>query len=99
MKLALAIALLLTACGPDVWTPIAPPPRERPDADAATCPDACARLAALDCDEAKPTPGGATCERVCRNIQESGATALDLACVVRAASCAAANACGYGVEQ
>lgn len=72
---------------------------ERPDADAAGCPEACAHLAQMGCDEAQPTPGGATCLDVCVSVQTSAATALDLACVTAAPSCEAANACGYGVEQ
>lgn len=99
MRTAILLALALVACGPDVWTPSGPPPKERPPADAADCPEACAHLAQLGCDEAKPTPGGATCLDVCVSVQQSEATALDLACVVRAESCAAANACGYGVER
>lgn len=99
MRAATLLALVLAACGPDVWTPAGPPPKERPPADAAGCPEACAHLAQLGCDEAKPTPGGATCLDVCVSVQRSEATALDIACVVSAATCSAANACGYGVEQ
>lgn len=96
MRALMLLALALVACGPDVFTPTGPPPKERPDADSAGCPEACAQLAQLGCDEAKPTPGGATCLDVCVSVQQSEATALDLACVVGAASCEAANACGYG---
>lgn len=99
MKATILLALALVACGPDVFTPTGPPPKERPDADSAGCPEACAHLAHLGCDEAKPTPGGATCLDVCVSVQQSEATALDLVCVTAATSCDAANACGYGVEQ
>lgn len=99
MRVAILLALALVACGPDVFTPSGPPPKDRPPADAAGCPEACAHLAQLGCDEAKPIPGGATCLDVCVSVQQSEATALDLACVTRAPSCSAANACGYGVEQ
>lgn len=92
---ATACALLLaTNCTP---APVVLPPKERPEAGTpADCDAACGRLRALDCEEGKSTPGGGTCEDVCLNVQQSEATALDLACVVRAGSCSAANACGYG---
>ena len=59
----------------------------------ATCADACARASQLRCDFAKPTAGGASCETVCQNIQDSGIVALDLGCRVAAATCEAAEAC------
>lgn len=100
----LALALLRCASGqPEVVTP----PKERPDASPARCGDACARLAELGCESALPTPGpdripgtedDGTCERVCKAVQASEATALDLGCVVAAASCEASEACGYGAE-
>ncbi len=85
---------VLTSCTPE---PVVIPPKERPEPGTpADCTTACARLEHLGCEEAKPTPAGATCEDVCNNVQQSGATALDLACVIDAGSCEVANACGYG---
>lgn len=83
------------------------PPKERPDASPARCDDACARLAELGCESALPTPGpdripgtndDGTCERICQTVQSSGATALDLACIIQAPSCEASERCGYGAD-
>lgn len=59
-----------------------------------TCADACARLTALGCEGAKPTPSGATCQQVCENAQSSGIITWDLKCVTEAGCCDAADACG-----
>ncbi len=77
----LLIALALASCSP----PIAPAP-------ATPCEAACARLAELGCEEAKPSPGGVACLVVCERAASQN---VDLTCggtVARATSCEAA--CG-----
>ncbi len=57
------------------------------------CAAACENLRRLGCEEGTPTPGGVSCEGVCRNAAESG---IDLTCtgeVTRAASCEEARLC------
>lgn len=95
---AALVALVLGAhCDPPPVPPPAPP--ERPDAgDAGACELACKRFAELGCEEAKPTPGGATCVEVCTNVESSGATTLSPKCVGTAATCEQARACGYGAD-
>ena len=91
-------ALLLASCEQFIVDPVYPPPRERPEpGDAAACDAACANLRAVCPEMAEPTPAGATCEMVCLNVETSGATTLDVACLATAADCDAAHACGYGV--
>jgi hypothetical protein len=80
----------LTACpGPTPLVPLAP------DADGAVptapCEVACARMAALNCPEARPTPKGLTCVQVCA---ATPAYALDQGCVARATTLEALRACG-----
>lgn len=89
--------LVLTQCGPGPAVIVVPSARPEPGTPA-DCARACAHLRSLGCEEGKPTPGGASCEQVCDNVQQSGATALDLGCVVDAGTCARANGCGYGAE-
>ncbi len=95
--LGLLAALLLAAtCDPPPPLPPLVPP-ERPDAgDVADCEAACQRLAELGCEEAQPTPHGATCVEVCDNVESSGATTLVPGCVAEADSCEQARGCGYG---
>lgn len=61
------------------------------------CYQACAKLKALSCPEAKPTAAGATCNQVCTN-NESGpmATSLDPSCVAKADTCDATRKCMFG---
>ena len=60
----------------------------------ATCEDACKRLGELGCPAAKPTEKGTTCTEVCENAEHSGLTLWGTRCMVRATSCAEADACG-----
>lgn len=84
--LAFALTLALVAC-----VPITPEPVPGPVIVSPSCPEACARFAALGCEEAQPTPAGAPCVDVCENAQAT--VPLDLACIVRAGSCAQARLC------
>lgn len=89
---------LTTACGP-TNPPKPPDPYEDPDAgpDASrspTCAGACARMRDLGCPLGNKTPRGATCEEVCKNVQENNAGAgFDVRCLSTARSCAATSAC------
>lgn len=86
-RLALLV-LALSAC-----VPLAPEPGPpAPVIVDPSCEDACARFAALGCEEAQPTPAGASCAEVCANTQASPAP-LDLSCIVRSSSCAQAREC------
>lgn len=96
---ALALASILAACTPPP-EPLNPDlPSKRPEAGSHDdCTAACAHLAELGCEEARPTPAGATCVQVCDNVEQSGATTLDVACVERAPTCEAVDECGYGAK-
>lgn len=69
------------------------PPAPEP-APSSPCARACARFAALGCQEAQPTAAGASCAAVCENIESSGVISMDPECVARAESCSIARACG-----
>lgn len=87
-------ALLLSALAAALCC--SPPPAPAPRVDAgspADCQAACDRLAELGCEEAQPTPGGASCVEVCNNTEQSGAVTLDPACVATIATCAAIDGC------
>jgi hypothetical protein len=86
--MAFVALCILGACPPK---PIPPQPPIH-DGDA-TCADACARAREMECEFAKPTPNGATCEDVCQNIQDKGLFSLDLDCRVAARTCKQAEAC------
>jgi hypothetical protein len=60
-------------------------PEPIPDAGA-TCESVCAHWAELGCEEAKPTPDGASCVSVCENIQK-GNLPDDLECQAAVKSC------------
>jgi len=84
------IALALTACpGPEPVRPHPPDPAPAPEA----CDAACDKWRQLGCPEGQPTPNGASCEDVCRNAEESGATVLNPACVLSAPTCEDARRC------
>jgi hypothetical protein len=84
--LAIAVSLLVAAhCGNK------PPPDG--EGDPASCVDACAHLDELGCPEAEPTPEGATCVEVCRNVETSGTITLNPACVVEIDECAQVDEC------
>jgi hypothetical protein len=82
---AFAAFALLTACH-------VIPPTPTPTG-AATCEDVCVRGRQLGCSYANPTPRGATCVEVCKDVVAGGDFTLDLECRARAATCAAAEAC------
>lgn len=76
---------------PDPWNDAAVDVGPAP-APGGSCADACAKLAALGCPAAKPTPKGATCVEVCQNTLGSPVS-LQPDCVVRATDCPSAEAC------
>ena len=85
--------VLFYACSP---TPSPEPPKPPgPDAwvEGATCADACNHMAILGCEEAKPTPKGATCVEVCENVQNSGVMTWNLDCLMGTKSCAQVDVC------
>lgn len=84
----LFLTLILCAACPPTSTPT-PIPIPTP----ATCIGVCARAATFQCVWARPTAKGLTCAEVCNNLQNSGITQWDLACMANAASCAAMDAC------
>lgn len=90
IRFASLLALALVACIPVAPEPT--PPAPEPVIVQPSCLEACARFAALGCEEARPTPGGASCAEVCENAQSSPAP-LDLSCIVRSSSCAQARLC------
>ncbi len=92
-------ALALLGCPKDPVTPV-------PDEDGgtiiidaadatvpATCAAWCDHAAKLSCAAAKKTPDGSPCTTVCDNIQKSGVIKWNLACRVKAKTCALADAC------
>jgi len=106
--LMLAVAVLSCELGPFPKPPPQPEPPSpwdnpgdaapdpEPEDDAATrspCAKACAHLKALGCDEAKPTPSGATCTQVCANAEASGVVSMAPDCVAKAETCPIARRC------
>lgn len=83
MKLTHVLFALLVSC-----VPVAP---VSPDADVG-CEKACAHLAALKCEEAEPTPNGATCFEWCDNA-ERNFNDMHTGCINSATSCDAAREC------
>lgn len=66
-----------------------PNPEPEPTLDGAapaTCASVCAHWTDLGCEEAKPTPAGASCAEVCRNLQQ-GNLPEDLECQAAVTSC------------
>jgi hypothetical protein len=57
------------------------------------CGEMCARLAELGCDAANPTPEGATCLDVCRNVVEQTTVRLNFDCIVASRTCSEAGDC------
>lgn len=83
MTRILLLAVLALGCA---HTPPAVPP------GTPTCATSCARLEALGCAEARPTPKGVSCVEVCQNA--TSVFALDLRCMTDATDCGAARKCG-----
>ena len=90
LLLAVVCATLNLACVPKPIPPPVPPPTPVGEL---TCADACQRLDQLGCPAGQPTPRGHTCLEVCANVAASGLIHWDLACLVSAVSCAAADRC------
>ena len=84
-----SLALLLAACCPAPAVPESTPALE---AAPSLCKRECAALAKLDCEEARPTPGGQTCPDVCVAAANVGSFP-PASCVEAATTCSAASAC------
>lgn len=84
-----ALSLSLVWCTPPVPTPIEPEPL--PPAPA-SCASMCDRMRQLGCEEGKPTDGGASCEMVCENAEQSPVP-MPVACMAQARSCAQVPDC------
>jgi hypothetical protein len=95
--LAAVVLHALTACHP-LPAP-QPPPAPVGDAGPAdACLAFCAHATALHCVSASPSPGGLSCEAVCRNAlgpaaRASGLTVRYLQCCTAASSCTAEATC------
>jgi hypothetical protein len=88
--LAIAICINLAGCTKPLPPPV--PPTDW-DGGTATCEAACARLQQLGCPSGKPTPKGAPCVAVCRNVMDSGLIEWNLDCIARAVSCGETDVC------
>lgn len=62
-------------------------------ATTSACERACARLAELRCESAKPTKAGTTCSQVCENTNASGTLRIDTDCVLLSFDCKTADRC------
>ena len=83
------LLLVLLGCPPPPKPPCSPlPPPVSP-----TCGDACSHWRSLGCAEGDASPGGASCEQVCANLQASGIVSLDLACSVAVENCGSIRTC------
>ncbi len=93
MKLVALFALALVACAP-APSPVSPPVEQADAAQRTTCATACTNLRMLKCKLAETTPRGATCEKVCQNVQENNAGAgFSTACLSSVKSCSDIDAC------
>jgi hypothetical protein len=94
MRTFIVAALFITAgCHPmPPPDPVPPGPPPTP-VIGASCAEYCAHAADLECPAAQPTPGGASCEAVCLNVQGSGVLLWDLECRAAAPSCEAIDRC------
>ena len=89
IALAGALAAPLAGC-PDPKVP--DPPVDPDGGTATTCDAVCAHWSDLGCEEAKPTPDGASCVEVCENLQE-GNLKDDLECQAAVTSCEQIDDC------
>lgn len=80
---AISLFLLLDGCGSVLV----------PSVGEGNCRDACENYSRLGCDEAKPTPAGASCDEVCANMLDLGGFRASLSCVSSADSCERARLC------
>lgn len=97
LLLPILAALLVAAhCSDEGWDDL--PPRPQP-VDAGTpddCARACQHLRELGCREGGETPGGASCEDVCNNVEGSSTVTVDPKCLADVPSCSALDTCTYG---
>jgi hypothetical protein len=87
-----ALILLLALGGCPLPPPPEPPPQPEPGTEA-TCATVCEHWRELGCSEGDSTPGGATCEQVCQNVQDSNIVEFDLECKASVKSCDEIDAC------
>ena len=64
----------------------------------ADCPAACEKLRELGCPEGQPLEDGTTCEKFCKDTQESG-HALRPSCVMNITACSQVNDCTKGSRE
>jgi hypothetical protein len=86
------------APAPDPWPEAAAPPMPA-CADSDLCCQACAVLARLGCEEARPSRLGASCMDVCKGANDTGVVPLPTGCVARASDVAAVRTCGVRCAQ
>ena len=87
----LKVFLLAGALAACVETPLPEPPVPAPSSG---CDRACARLRALGCEDAEPTPAGAPCEDVCSNASAPDySPGWPVDCIASSSSCDAAHDC------
>lgn len=99
--ITLAIVGLLVACAStpcpanEPRTTAGSCPQSDGGADASTpCGAACTNMRRLGCELGKPTPMGATCERVCENVQsENAGVGFNASCLAKVTNCVDADAC------
>lgn len=96
-KILFALALLLSACPRPLPPPTPPTPGTAdagpPDEAKRPCLAVCRTLARLGCPAAAPTPEGASCTRVCENVQNSGVLTWKIDCMKKAKTCDEADQC------
>lgn len=80
------MTIILAGCPP----PVTPQP-EYVDAD--VCVRACEHGKKLGCEFAEPTPNGVECSQVCIETELTGWSNWNPECVLKAASCEAADKC------
>lgn len=76
--LAFSLSMLAAHCDPPPVV-IVPPDTDK-------CPEACANLQVLGCEEGDPLPDGLTCTEFCVRTQNQGAW-LDPKCLASVTSC------------
>jgi len=87
---AILASLAAFSMGATCRTKPSPAPIEPKDTK--DCPLACEHLRALGCPEGEPLEDGTTCEKFCKDTQESG-HALRPSCVITITSCDQIDEC------
>lgn len=92
LVIAAAMTVMGSKCG------VQPQPAPVPPKDTADCPAACEKLRELGCPEGQPLEDGTTCEKFCKDTQDSG-HALRPSCVVGITACSQLNDCSKGTRE